>query len=556
MLPLIRQLLTGLLAALFVAALPASPIPGGTLTGQPVRTEIHWTHDFSRLMRIPSIVTMESSPAHLYVLSAREGLVVFRAGAASDTLQWLYSSPGMEERGNRIEADVRFAYLYGGSSRLTVVEPTSVLGVYSSTELPSEPLSVQRLGNRIYIAMGHQGLGRLSLESPEHLDTRPDMLFGDLLSGRSVIDLASDHSTWLYLLADRNELIILERTDAEGTLSHSRTVRMDRNTEKIFLAQEELIGTSPGGELFLIDTNGRTFVIANVGEPVQKVTVWQESMVIRTESGRLWVVEKRGEPALLWKENPRQGNHIARVGTRLWVSEFDQISPVIRTGAPSEQAGVPLAAGAPSARTADRQPLKIKKIDEVNIPFPRPVILPLELEGGRSTADVSFTVRSSATGMQVRGESLYWQPRSDQIGRNLITIIATSATGEVDSLQVAVNVRPFNTPPRFTPLRPITILVNEEFTMEIRAIDPDGMDPDLIRYLGVDLPEGALLNEETGEFRWRPAVRQAGRTRFQVIATDQFGAAASQEVELRVIEAGTLPESGLPEPSSSPDRTP
>ncbi len=93
--------------------------------------------DYSFVMEIPSVITMDSSPAHLYVLSDTEGMAVFRT--QPDTLQWLYSSTGMEQRGNTVTADIRFAYLFGNSRRLTVLEPTSVLGVYSSTILPSNP---------------------------------------------------------------------------------------------------------------------------------------------------------------------------------------------------------------------------------------------------------------------------------------------------------------------------------------------------------------------------------------------------------------------------------
>uniref|UniRef100_UPI00159EFEAD Ig domain-containing protein n=1 Tax=Rhodohalobacter halophilus TaxID=1812810 RepID=UPI00159EFEAD len=52
----------------------------------------------------------------------------------------------------------------------------------------------------------------------------------------------------------------------------------------------------------------------------------------------------------------------------------------------------------------------------------------------------------------------------------------------------------------------------------------------------VDLPDGARIDEKTGRFTWTPNVRQVGSHRFQVIATDQYGAAASQDFEIRVVE--------------------
>lgn len=99
-----------------------------------------------------------------------------------------------------------------------------------------------------------------------------------------------------------------------------------------------------------------------------------------------------------------------------------------------------------------------------------------------------------------------------------------------------IDLRSFNAPPQFTPARPLTIVVGEQFDFQLTATDPDGMDRDLIRYLGVDMPNGAEIEERTGIFRWTPTIRQVGEHRFQVIATDQFGAAASQNYVLNVIE--------------------
>src|SRR5690554_1283174 len=82
--------------------------------------------DYSRLMKIPDVVEMAASPTHLYLLSETEGLAVFRT--YENSLQWLFTSEGMQQRGNQIYADIRFAYQFGNSRRLTVLEPTSVLG--------------------------------------------------------------------------------------------------------------------------------------------------------------------------------------------------------------------------------------------------------------------------------------------------------------------------------------------------------------------------------------------------------------------------------------------
>jgi hypothetical protein len=264
----------------------------------------NWAHDFRNVMEIRSIITVESSPAHLYVLSENDGLVVFRT--SEDTLQWLYSSSGMEQRGHILQADVRFAYLYGDSRRLTIVEPTSVLGVYSSTTLPNQPKSVQRLSNRIYIAMGENGLGRLSLETPEDIDTEPEMVLSDELNGRNVIDLASDHTARLYVLADNRELYLLDRVDAEESVELNRSVTINRNTSRIFLTSDELIGSDENGIIFFIGSNGSTQPIADVEEPVESLQIWNNHLVVRTTDAKLWIGELGEQPELL-REDQESG---------------------------------------------------------------------------------------------------------------------------------------------------------------------------------------------------------------------------------------------------------
>ena len=110
---------------------------------------------FSPSMNLEQVLDIASSPSHLYVLSEQEGLAVFRV--TNDNTQWLYTNSGMQRRGNKITSDIRFAYLFGNGTRLTVLEPTSVLGVYSSTYLSTEPRGVARLRDHVYLALGDEG---------------------------------------------------------------------------------------------------------------------------------------------------------------------------------------------------------------------------------------------------------------------------------------------------------------------------------------------------------------------------------------------------------------
>lgn len=483
-----------------------------------------WNHDISNELEIPDILDVESSLTHLYVLSESEGLVVFRM--YDDSLQWLYSSTGMQRRGNQLHADIRFAYLYGNGRRLTVIEPTSVLGVYSSTVLPEAPQSVRRIGNHLYVAMTEGALVSVNLETPESVDTDPTPVDPGRLDSKTINDLATDDNRILYVLSDNSTIDIYSYNTSEEELRHEEYVELDTSIDKIFFAGSELIGANDNGDIFLIDSNGNTRHQNNVENHVNKLGFWNDEIVVRTSNNRLWIGEPGGDFSE-WKQNERAGNYFTVNKGRLYVSESNSLFPVIRSVERTSGDG----------RGNDAGRFAIKQIETITLPFPKPLLLPLEVEGYQgNTSEITFSVQSSINNIKVRGNSLFWQPGASETGRRQIEVTATTPAGQSTQMEFTVDVRPFNAPPRFTPTRPQNIPTGERFEQSISAFDPDGTHPDLIRYLGVDLPSGASLNEQTGVFTWTPNIRQVGTHTFRVIATDQFGAAASQEFELRVVE--------------------
>jgi len=484
-----------------------------------------YAHDFRHRMEIPDILNVHSSETHLYVLSESEGLIVFRAHG--DSPQWLYSSTGMQQRGHIMHSDIRFAYIYGDNRRLTVVEPTSVLGVYSSTVLPARPLDVERILNNLYVALGTNGFGKVNLETPEAVDGNVEYPFEEIFKDSRVQSLASDRNRTLYVLSNGNQIDIFSLSsdpDMEDQIEHVEQVETERSIEKIFIADQELIGADRTGNIFLINSDGRMRQTAQVNSAVDKISIWNNHLVVRTSDNKLWIGEF-GNSLTEWKSDADAGNYFTVTEDKLWVSEFNQISPVVLTSG-DENSSIDNSTGE----------FALQQIEDVTLPFPRPLILPIKLENGYNPGEVTFSYSASFNNAKIRGNTFYWQPSATQTGRQRVTITATNRAGQNASQEFMIDLRPFNAPPRFSSARPITIPVGEQFEFQIDAIDPDGMDQDLIRYLGVDLPSGARINEKSGRFAWNPNIRQVGEHTFQVIATDQFGAAASQDFEIRVVE--------------------
>jgi hypothetical protein len=177
--------------------------------------------------------------------------------------------------------------------------------------------------------------------------------------------------------------------------------------------------------------------------------------------------------------------------------------------------------------------VKLRPIPAQNVLVPRPLLMAIELEPS-SPDQVRFEVRSETAKPDVRGKGLVWQPNATQAGRHTIHVKAIAENGSRDSTSFQVTVHTFNQPPRFNPLRPITIPVGEAYQLPILAIDPDGVSADLVRYAGFELPAGATLSERNGLFNWTPDQRQVGIHTFRVVATDAMGVSAETSVQITV----------------------
>lgn len=479
--------------------------------------------DYSKVLDIPNVRTIEASSSHLYVLSETEGMAVFRA--YEDSLQWLYTSSGMQRRGHSIDSDIRFAYLYGDTKRLTVLEPTSVLGVYSSTLLPTKPLGVARLQNDLFIALANEGLGKLSLETPETVDTDAEIIANDVIGRADVLDVASSIiSNQLFVLTNDSRIHVFSIED--GVFQQESTVSLRTQIQSLFLDEGLIWGATSAGDIFQVNANGLGKNLGNVEDQVVDIVSWRNHVFARVESGSVWISSNE-QNFQSWKEDSAAGNHITKSSYTIWMSTYSKLSP-LKVGLAPEQTSLN------SAQFPAQ--LKIRPVNNIILTYPKPLLLALEFEDNYPVSDVELNYRSNVRNASIRKQGLLWQPNVNQVGLNWFTIIATNTKGETDSTRFTVDVRTFNSPPRFSPVRNSSIVVNDPYEITFNAIDPENPSNSLIRYLGVDLPEGASLNERTGVFSWTPSERQVGKITFRIIATDEQGAATSQDVTLTVLD--------------------
>ncbi len=482
--------------------------------------------DFSYVLEIPSTITVGSSAAHVYVLSDSEGMAVFRT--QQDTLQWLYSSTGMEQRGHTMTADIRFAYLWGDSRRLTVLEPTSVLGVYSSTLLPANPRDAERIDNNLYVALGEKGLGKLSLRTPAAVDSTMDYIERSRLSRENIVDLEASNDQ-LFALSSSRKLYHFNYEDEQLILT--KELKLSESISKIFLIDNTVYSSDERGNIYELDSSGNTSKLGSINESVVKIASWKNWLIIQGNSNRVWTSYQNRSPEL-WKEDKDAGNYFTVTNDDLWISEYNKLSRIITS--------VPRGSDDDVSKESSEiysGELTLKSISNQVVPHTKPLLFPIRFEQDIPANAVQISYQSNnISHAEIRGQSFYWQPTADDVGNHRVKIIASTNSGKMDSAIVDIEITSFNSPPRFAPIRTISIPINEEFSLPIKATDPDGSDKELIRYLGVDLPEGASIDEKTGAFTWTPTPRQIGENEFRVIATDQYGAAKSIDITINVVE--------------------
>ncbi len=472
------------------------------------------------VLRVPGVQAITGSNTHVYVLSSSEGLSVFRASA--DSLIWLYNSDALLRKGTDLRSDARFAYLFGNDRRLTVIDPTVSQALYSAAVLESEPLGLARVGSRIFMAMGDRGVASMSLADPASMESSYEIVPVKFGPGETAIDIAS-YSNRIYVLGSTGT--IYPFTVSGGSVTQEAPVPTGFNARRIFESNGNILLTTDIGVAIEWDRTMFPTEVATIGSSVTHAYHAGSGWVVRTADARLWRVETAPDKAVtILRDNPSAGNYVTFNKGNVWISEFGRISTM---------QDIAMTDSVAAEVTPSRQ-IRIAPVNDRNIPFPQPLLVSFTLEEG-SEQGLSWYARHSSGSLPVRGNALMWQPTNSDIGTNTFTVIATNRLGASDSITFKVEVRQFNAPPRLTPTRPVSIPVDDEYSLQLVGVDPDGNDSDLVRYTGVNLPEGVMLDAQTGLLRWTPTDRQLGMHVLQIITSDQFGASMSNEVVLNVI---------------------
>ncbi|GAB4369839.1 MAG: hypothetical protein Kow0042_11750 [Calditrichia bacterium] len=117
--------------------------------------------------------------------------------------------------------------------------------------------------------------------------------------------------------------------------------------------------------------------------------------------------------------------------------------------------------------------------------------------------------------------SFQWTPTFEQAGEYPgITFTVSDPQGLSDQKTITITVQHVNRPPILSEVPSYTVNENEVLTFQLSASDPDKEDAGKLTYSASPLPEGAVLNERTGEFKWTPTFEQSGTYKLQFAVSD------------------------------------
>lgn len=110
-----------------------------------------------------------------------------------------------------------------------------------------------------------------------------------------------------------------------------------------------------------------------------------------------------------------------------------------------------------------------------------------------------------------------WTPDFDQAGEHVITFGLSDTEGGSDSIDVALRIDDVNRPP-VVDASDHAAALGRPLVFFVQATDPD--PGNTLTYAAENLPEGATLDGQTGQFAWTPGPGQAGEYVVTLSASD------------------------------------
>jgi len=138
--------------------------------------------------------------------------------------------------------------------------------------------------------------------------------------------------------------------------------------------------------------------------------------------------------------------------------------------------------------------------------------------------------------------SFKWMPTFEQSGYYTVTFTNTDPAGLNVSKKANIKVNHVNRTPVFNPLAAQTVAENALLTFVIpKGEDPDREDAEILKYIALNLPEGAAFDQTLMTLTWTPTFEQSGEYISTITLADgEF--TVEQPVTITVTHVNRVPE--------------
>ncbi|MEL6824139.1 MAG: putative Ig domain-containing protein, partial [Calditrichota bacterium] len=134
-----------------------------------------------------------------------------------------------------------------------------------------------------------------------------------------------------------------------------------------------------------------------------------------------------------------------------------------------------------------------------------------------------------------------WTPTFEQSGSYELLFNISDPSGLTDAKTVVLDVAHVNRTPTLNPVTDITKNENEAITFQLSATDPDVENANTLTYELDNLPEGMVINPNSGSVSWTPTFDQSGNYALTARVNDGSGLKAERNFTIDVTNVNRPP---------------
>ena len=191
-------------------------------------------------------------------------------------------------------------------------------------------------------------------------------------------------------------------------------------------------------------------------------------------------------------------------------------------------------------------PLRVEPVADQNVPELESVEILVQVDGADARNDLAYALIEAPLGASIDDSGrLQWVPSEDQgPGRHLIRV-RVSVEGDSSTnteVEFAVDVTEENSPPNLLEIQDVAVEAGNAVEFQVYAADPDIPAVELAYSLGAEVPAGASIDAQTGEFEWTVDADYAGQSLeipIHVAETGENGLTTTETVTV-VVSAPSL----------------